>query len=63
MAGALFCFDQHMARLERSLAEVRIRNPHTPEQWRQITSRLIADFDQLTLGNGQSDASKVRPIS
>ncbi len=56
--GHLFCFDQHMARLERSLAEVRIRNPHTPEQWRQIASRLIADFDQLTLGNGQSGALK-----
>jgi D-alanine transaminase len=55
--GRLFCFDQHMARLERSLAEVRIRNPHTPEQWRQITSRLIADFDRSTLGNGQSGAS------
>jgi D-alanine transaminase len=52
--GRLFCFDQHMARLERSLAEVRIRNPHTPEQWRQITSRLIADFDRSTMGNSQS---------
>lgn len=55
--GRPFCFEQHMARLERSLAEVRIRNPHTPEQWRQITSRLIADFDRSTLGDGQSDAS------
>ena len=60
--GRLFCFDQHMARLERSLAEVRIRNPHTPEQWRQITSRLIADFDRSTMGNSQSGSQR-RPIS
>lgn len=55
--GRLFCFDQHMARLERSLAEVRIPNPHTLEQWHLITSKLIANFDRSTLGDGQSDAS------
>jgi D-alanine transaminase len=57
MAGALFCFEQHMARLERSLAEVRIPNPHTLEQWHLITSKLIANFDRSTLGDGQSGAS------
>lgn len=55
--GRLFCFDQHMARLERSLAEVRIPNPHTLEQWHLITSKLIANFDRSTLGDGQSGAS------
>jgi D-alanine transaminase len=55
--GRLFCFEQHMARLGRSLAEVRIPNPHTLEQWHLITSKLIADFDRSTLGDGQSDAS------
>ena len=55
--GRPFCFEQHMARLERSLAEVRIPNPHTLEQWHLITSKLIADFDRSTLGDGQSDAS------
>jgi D-alanine transaminase len=55
--GRLFCFEQHMARLERSLAEVRIPNPHTLEQWHLITSKLIANFDRSTLGDGQSGAS------
>jgi len=35
-------FEQHMARLERSLKETRIANPHTREQWRQIALDLIA---------------------
>ena len=38
----LFRFEQHMARLERSLKETRIANPHTREQWRQIALDLIA---------------------
>jgi len=29
----LFRFDEHMARLERSLAKLRIRNPHSPAEW------------------------------
>lgn len=55
--GRPFCFEQHMARLGRSLAEVRIPNPHTLEQWHLITSKLIANFDQSTLGYGQSGPS------
>ena len=55
--GRPFCFEQHMARLGRSLAEVRIPNPHTLEQWHLITSKLIAYFDRSTLGDGQSDAT------
>lgn len=39
--GRLFRFDEHLARLTRSLAEVQIPNPHTPEQWRQIADTLI----------------------
>lgn len=37
-------FDQHMARLERSLGETRIPNPHTREQWHQIALDLIAAY-------------------
>ena len=37
-----FRFEQHMARLERSLKETRIANPHTREQWRRIALDLIA---------------------
>lgn len=39
--GRLFRFDEHLARLTRSLAEVQIANPHSPEQWRQIADTLI----------------------
>jgi len=32
-AGRLFRFDHHMARLERSLKECRIPNPHSRAEW------------------------------
>ena len=41
-AGKLFRFAQHMARLGRSLAELRIPNPLTPDEWLQIATKLIA---------------------
>lgn len=43
-AGRLFRFTQHMARLDRSLAELRIANPLTREQWREIAQELLARF-------------------
>ena len=49
-------FDQHMARLERSLAETRIPNPHTRAEWRQIALDLIAAYAQQTSASGQHDA-------
>ena len=39
--GIPFCFDEHMARLDRSLAEVRIVNPLAHDAWRAIAMRLI----------------------
>jgi D-alanine transaminase len=36
-----FRLDEHLARLERSLGEVRIRNPYSRAQWRDIIYRLI----------------------
>jgi D-alanine transaminase len=36
-----FRLDEHLARLERSLRETRIRNPYTRVQWRDIIFRLI----------------------
>jgi D-alanine transaminase len=36
-----FRLDEHLARLERSLAETRIRNPYAREAWRAIIARLI----------------------
>src|SRR5437868_13152873 len=38
--GRPFRFAEHLARLDRSLAEVRIRNPLTPAQWRDLVARL-----------------------
>ena len=47
-AGKLFRFGQHMARLNRSLAELRIANPLTQDQWRDIAHKLIADYADAT---------------
>jgi D-alanine transaminase len=46
----LFRFDEHMARLDRSLAKVRMANPHTAAEWLARCRRLIdanAAPDQL----------------
>ena len=51
--GRLFRFDEHMARLARSLAKVRIANPHSEAQWiercRTLAAALLAQgaADQL----------------
>jgi D-alanine transaminase len=36
-----FRLDEHLARLERSLGETRIRNPYSRAQWRDIIYRLV----------------------
>ncbi|APW45362.1 D-amino acid aminotransferase [Rhodoferax antarcticus] len=46
--GQLFRFEQHMARLGRSLKELRISNPVTRAQWADIATRLIADYAHST---------------
>ena len=40
-SGRLFRFADHMTRLDRSLAEVRIANPNTPDEWKAIATRLL----------------------
>jgi len=40
--GAPFCFDEHIARLERSLAELQIDNPYSRDEWRAIATQLAA---------------------
>jgi D-alanine transaminase len=44
-SGKLFRFDEHMARLSRSLGKLRIANPHDSAQWlercRKLTRALI----------------------
>lgn len=47
-AGKPFRFEQHMARLERSLTELRITNPLTRAQWLEIALKLIAACAQST---------------
>ncbi len=42
-AGKVFRFEQHMQRLSRSLAELRIANPLTSRQWLDIATKIIAD--------------------
>ncbi|MEW6689452.1 MAG: D-amino acid aminotransferase [Pseudomonadota bacterium] len=37
-----FRLEEHLARLERSLAAVRIRNPHGRAEWRDLFAQLIA---------------------
>jgi len=37
-----FRMDEHLARLERSLGAVRIRNPYSRAEWREIILQLVA---------------------
>ncbi len=46
--GKLFRFDEHMARLSRSLAKVRIANPLRPEQWLERARKLAAALIEKT---------------
>jgi D-alanine transaminase len=41
--GRLFRLPHHLARLEASLAAIRLRNPHTAGEWKSIFTRLMAE--------------------
>ena len=43
-AGRPFRFAHHMARLDRSLGELRIANPMSAAQWRELADQLIAAY-------------------
>ena len=47
-AGRPFRFDEHMARLERSLAELRIRNPMDRPGWRKVDEGGHASLWEFT---------------
>lgn len=49
--GRMFCFPQHMARLDRSLGELRIASPHSHEDWLAMARRLVTDM----LSRGHTD--------
>jgi D-alanine transaminase len=51
--GALFRFDQHMARLARSLAELRIPNPMDASGWKSVAMKLIAAYARNHWAGGQ----------
>jgi D-alanine transaminase len=57
-AGRPFRFKEHMARLDRSLAELRIRNPMSFEQWRELAGRLIAAYAR-TLGQSPAETDQL----
>lgn len=44
----LFRFDEHMARLNRSLAKVRIGNPHPRDEWLERCRKLVAACSDAT---------------
>ncbi len=44
----LFRFDEHMARLQRSLNKVRIKNPLTREAWLERSRKLVAALADKT---------------
>ena len=58
-----FRLDEHLARLERSLGETRIRNPYTRAQWRDVIFRLVDEqpfedqgvYFQVTRGVAKRD--------
>ena len=46
--GRLFRFDEHMARLNRSLSKLRITNPNGRDAWLQLCRRLVAATAEAT---------------
>jgi D-alanine transaminase len=46
-AGRPFRFDEHMARLDRSLGEMRIPNPMGRAQWRELVLQLMAAYAKV----------------
>ena len=46
--GRLFRFDEHMARLSRSLSKLRISNPNDRDEWLRLCRQLVAATSQAT---------------
>ena len=56
--GQLFRFEQHMARMARSLNELRIPNPHTEPAWRALIHDLLQQHAQ-SLGQSVSNLNQI----
>jgi D-alanine transaminase len=54
----LFRFEQHMARMSRSLAELRIPNPHTETAWRALIQDLLQQHAQ-SLGQSVGELNQI----
>ena len=57
-AGRPFRFAQHMARLDRSLSEMRIPNPMSREQWGLLVDQLIAAYAR-SIGKPAADTNQL----
>lgn len=53
--GQPFRFAEHMARLDRSLAALRMTNPLSRDEWLSITLKLIANYIDFTGAGGEKD--------
>ncbi len=53
--GKLFRFDEHLARLNRSLTKLRIANPHTREEWLERCHTLLAALAAKGANGGDGD--------
>src|SRR6202008_3777103 len=66
-----FRMEEHLARLERSLAAVRIRNPYSRAEWRDIILQLVAKqpfedqgvYFQVTRGVAKRDHSFPKEVA
>ncbi|MEO5672208.1 MAG: D-amino acid aminotransferase [Ramlibacter sp.] len=56
--GRPFRFAEHMARLARSLAELRIPNPMSEAQWHALVDRLISAY-AVTLGRDRAETDQL----
>jgi D-alanine transaminase len=59
--GKPFRLPQHMARLERSLNEMRIPNPHTREQWLGMVNELITPKSIAAQADSVRASSNISP--
>jgi len=46
--GKLFGFDEHMARMEKSLSGIQMRNPLTQAEWKSILENLLQKNNKMT---------------
>jgi D-alanine transaminase len=56
--GKPFRFDDHMGRLERSLDELRIPNPMTRAQWRELVAELLVRYAR-SQGKSAADTNQM----